>query len=36
MGTNFCYALMQATCLVNDHLITCYRYRVISAATRTT
>lgn len=27
VGTTICYAFMQATGLVNDHLITCFRYR---------
>jgi DNA-3-methyladenine glycosylase I len=26
VGSTICYALMQATGLVNDHLVTCYRY----------
>ncbi|MGQ0749271.1 MAG: DNA-3-methyladenine glycosylase I [Betaproteobacteria bacterium] len=29
-GTTICYAFMQATGLVNDHLITCFRYRAAS------
>jgi DNA-3-methyladenine glycosylase I len=27
VGSTICYAFMQATGLVNDHLITCFRYR---------
>ncbi|MGB7847617.1 MAG: DNA-3-methyladenine glycosylase I [Candidatus Acidiferrum sp.] len=27
VGPTICYALMQATGLVNDHLVNCYRYR---------
>jgi hypothetical protein len=27
VGTTICYAFMQASGLVNDHLITCFRYR---------
>ena len=27
VGTTVCYAFMQATGMVNDHLITCFRYR---------
>jgi DNA-3-methyladenine glycosylase I len=26
VGTTICYAFMQATGMVNDHLITCFRY----------
>ena len=26
-GTTICYAHMQATGMVNDHLVTCFRYR---------
>ena len=25
-GTTICYAFMQATGMVNDHLVTCFRY----------
>jgi DNA-3-methyladenine glycosylase I len=32
VGTTICYAFMQATGMVNDHLVTCYRYREISDA----
>jgi DNA-3-methyladenine glycosylase I len=27
VGSTICYAFMQATGLVNDHLVSCYRYR---------
>jgi DNA-3-methyladenine glycosylase I len=27
VGSTICYALMQATGLVNDHLVSCYRYK---------
>ena len=30
VGSTICYAFMQATGLVNDHLVTCFRYREIS------
>ena len=30
-GTTICYALMQATGMVNDHLITCPRYKAVAA-----
>lgn len=29
VGSTICYAFMQATGMVNDHLVTCDRYRVI-------
>jgi DNA-3-methyladenine glycosylase I len=29
VGSTICYALMQATGMVNDHLVTCFRYREI-------
>ncbi|MGH9378686.1 MAG: DNA-3-methyladenine glycosylase I, partial [Terriglobia bacterium] len=28
-GSTICYAFMQAVGLVNDHLISCFRYREI-------
>jgi DNA-3-methyladenine glycosylase I len=28
VGTTICYAFMQATGMVNDHLVSCYRHRV--------
>jgi DNA-3-methyladenine glycosylase I len=30
VGSTICYAFMQATGLVNDHLVTCFRYREIN------
>jgi DNA-3-methyladenine glycosylase I len=30
VGSTICYALMQATGLVNDHLVSCFRYRELS------
>jgi DNA-3-methyladenine glycosylase I len=30
VGPTICYALMQATGLVNDHAVTCFRYRGLS------
>jgi len=30
VGPTICYALMQATGLVNDHLTTCFRYKELS------
>jgi len=27
VGPTICYAFIQATGLVNDHLVTCFRYR---------
>jgi DNA-3-methyladenine glycosylase I len=27
VGTTICYAYMQATGMVNDHLVTCFRYK---------
>lgn len=32
VGTTICYAFMQATGLVNDHLKTCFRYRELTDA----
>jgi DNA-3-methyladenine glycosylase I len=29
VGSTICYAFMQATGMVNDHLVTCFRYRQI-------
>jgi DNA-3-methyladenine glycosylase I len=31
VGSTICYAFMQATGLVNDHLVTCFRYRATPA-----
>lgn len=30
VGTTICYAFMQATGLVNDHVVTCFRHRALS------
>ena len=30
VGSSICYALLQATGMVNDHLITCFRHRAVS------
>jgi DNA-3-methyladenine glycosylase I len=32
VGSTICYAFMQATGLVNDHLTTCFRHREVSRA----
>jgi DNA-3-methyladenine glycosylase I len=29
VGPTICYAFMQATGLVNDHLVSCFRYRQV-------
>jgi DNA-3-methyladenine glycosylase I len=29
VGSTICYALMQATGMVNDHLVSCFRYRAL-------
>jgi DNA-3-methyladenine glycosylase I len=34
VGSTICYALMQATGMVNDHLVTCPRHAELSAAAR--
>jgi DNA-3-methyladenine glycosylase I len=34
VGSTICYAFMQATGLVNDHLVTCFRYRELVRAAR--
>jgi DNA-3-methyladenine glycosylase I len=33
VGSTICYALMQATGLVNDHLVGCFRHREVGAET---
>ncbi|MGH7583936.1 MAG: DNA-3-methyladenine glycosylase I [Gemmatimonadales bacterium] len=33
VGSTICYAFMQATGMVNDHLVTCFRYRQLVRAT---
>ena len=30
VGTTICYAFMQATGMVNDHLVDCYRHRAVA------
>ncbi len=32
VGTTICYAMMQATGMVNDHVTGCFRYRQVAAA----
>jgi DNA-3-methyladenine glycosylase I len=34
VGPTICYAFMQGTGLVNDHLVSCFRYRQLSVKTR--
>jgi 3-methyladenine DNA glycosylase Tag len=34
VGSTVVYAHMQATGMVNDHLVTCFRYRACTAAAR--
>jgi DNA-3-methyladenine glycosylase I len=34
VGSTICYALMQATGLVNDHAVDCFRYRQLTGAGR--
>jgi DNA-3-methyladenine glycosylase I len=34
VGSTICYALMQATGMVNDHLVTCSRHGALGGATR--
>ena len=36
VGSTICYALMQATGMVNDHLVTCPRHSELGGAARTT
>ena len=31
VGTTICYAFMQATGMVNDHLVTCFRHDEVAA-----
>ena len=31
VGSTICYAFMQATGMVNDHLVSCFRYREVTA-----
>jgi DNA-3-methyladenine glycosylase I len=30
VGSTICYAFMQATGLVNDHLVTCFRHKELT------
>jgi DNA-3-methyladenine glycosylase I len=34
VGSTICYAFMQATGMVNDHLVTCPRYAQLSGLSR--
>ena len=34
VGSTICYAFMQAVGMVNDHVVTCFRYRELSPARR--
>ena len=34
VGSTICYALMQATGMVNDHAVTCYRYKELGGRLR--
>ena len=34
VGSTICYAFMQATGMVNDHLTTCFRYEEVRALNR--
>ena len=34
VGSTICYALMQATGMVNDHAVTCFRYEIVSTVPR--
>jgi DNA-3-methyladenine glycosylase I len=34
VGSTICYALMQATGMVNDHVVTCYRYDLLRGSDR--
>ena len=34
VGPTICYAFMQATGMVNDHLVSCFRYRQVGSAPR--
>ena len=33
VGSTICYAFMQATGMVNDHLAECFRYELVTIAT---
>ncbi len=30
VGTTICYSLLQATGMVNDHLVGCFRYKAVA------
>jgi DNA-3-methyladenine glycosylase I len=34
VGSTICYAFMQATGIVNDHVVTCFRHRQVASAQR--
>ena len=34
VGTTICYAFMQATGMVNDHLVSCFRHKAVRALAR--
>jgi DNA-3-methyladenine glycosylase I len=34
VGSTICYAHMQATGMVNDHLVSCFRYQQLARAAR--
>jgi DNA-3-methyladenine glycosylase I len=34
VGSTICYAFMQATGMVNDHVISCFRYQALAGATK--
>ena len=36
VGSTICYAFMQAVGIVNDHMVSCFRYREVSQAKRNT
>jgi DNA-3-methyladenine glycosylase I len=36
VGSTICYAFMQGTGMVNDHLVNCYRYKELASAQGTT
>lgn len=34
VGTTICYAFMQASGMINDHLVTCHRYKVVKTISK--
>jgi DNA-3-methyladenine glycosylase I len=34
VGSTICYAFMQAVGMVNDHVVTCFRYKEVRAQGR--